>query len=39
MIFKNSIYGAIIGDMVGSVYEWSPTIKEHSHDFKKEIER
>lgn len=33
MINKDAVYGAIIGDMIGSVYEWSPTIKDHVNNF------
>ena len=32
-MFKNAIYGAIIGDMVGSIYEWKPSIKNQVETF------
>ena len=30
---SNAIYGGIIGDMVGSPYEWQPILKEQVYDF------
>lgn len=32
-MFANAIYGGIIGDMVGSIYEWKPCLKDKVYTF------